>query len=261
MEQALSCHERILVWGDPKVFKVNDKNILGGFMMSSKEVILQKIADAIIAGDENAATALAKEAVNVGVPPFDIIEKALQKALKVVGEKFEKKEYFFVDLQMSGLAAAEVVKTIKPYIKAGEAKYVGTYVIGTVEGDLHDIGKDLVAACLEAAGFKVIDLGVDVPTSKFVEAAVENKADIVGSSAAMAAASKEPQRWIEEALKKAGIRNKLKTMVGGIFVDQQWADEIGADAYGKDCFEAVKKAEELMQKLKEERGPDCMCRR
>jgi methylmalonyl-CoA mutase cobalamin-binding domain/chain len=222
--------------------------------MSSKEVLLKKISEAIIGGDENVAKETSLAAIKAGIPPFEIITKALSESLKVVGEKYEKKEFFYVDLQMAGLAASEVMKTIKPYIKAGEAKFVGTYVIGTVEGDIHDIGKDLVAAVLEAGGFNVIDLGVDVPAAKFVEAAQKYNADIVGSSAAMAAASKMPQKWIEDKLKEAGIRGKVKTMVGGIFVDQEWANEIGADAYGKDCFEALKKAEELMKKLKEERG-------
>jgi methylmalonyl-CoA mutase cobalamin-binding domain/chain len=220
----------------------------------SKEEVLKRLADAVIAGDEDAAKASAKEAIDVGVPPFEAIMKGVCTGLTVVGQKFEALEFFYPDLVVSADTAMRAIDVIKPYMMAGGKKvdYTGTYVIGSVEGDMHDVGKDLVRAMLEAGGFSVIDLGVDVPAQKFVDAAIKNKADIVGSSATLAGGVKMKQKELEEALRKAGIRDKLKTMVGGIVTDDAWAKEINA-VYGADCLEALKKAEELMKKLKEER--------
>jgi len=217
------------------------------------EEILQKIADAIIAGDEDSVKTLVKKAIDDGIPPFDVIQKGVCNGLRVVGEKFEAKEFFYPDLVVAADVTMAAMSVIKPYLKAEKVAYTGTYVIGSVEGDLHDIGKDLVKAMLESGGFRVIDLGVDVPTPRFVEAAKENNADIVGSSATLAGGVKMKQKEIEEALTKAGIRDKIKTMIGGIVTDDAWAKEIGADAWGEDCLDALKKAQELMQKLSEER--------
>ena len=219
----------------------------------NREELLKRIIDAVISGDEDAAKASAKEAVEAGVPPFEAIVKGVCAGLTVVGQKFEAKEFFYPDLVVGADTAMEAIRVIKPYMKAGEATFKGTYVIGTVEGDLHDIGKSLVKTMLEASGFNIIDLGVDTPTPKFVEAVKKYNADIVGSSAVLAGGVKMKQKEIEEALREAGIRDRVKTMVGGVVTDESWAREIGADAWGEDCLDAAKKAEELMSKLKEER--------
>jgi corrinoid protein of di/trimethylamine methyltransferase len=214
------------------------------------EEILKRLADAVVSGDEDAAKASAKEAIEAGIPPFDIILKGVSAGLTVVGQKYESKEFFYPDLVVSADTAMRAIEIIKPHLRTEKAAYTGKFVIGTVEGDLHDIGKDLVKTMLEAGGFNVIDLGVDTPTSKFVEAAKKYNADIVGSSATLAGGTKMKQKEIEDALREAGIRDKIKTMVGGIVTDETWAREIGADAWGADCLDALKKAEELMKKKK-----------
>ena len=219
----------------------------------SKEEVLKRLADAIFSADENAAVTSANEAIDAGVPPFDVVMKGVCAGLTYVGQKFEAKEMFYPDLVVSADTAMKAINVVKPHMKAEAVGYTGTYVIGGVEGDLHDIGKDLVKTMLEAGGFNVIDLGVDVPAQKFVEAAKKYNADIVGSSATLAGVVKMEQKKIEETLRGARIRDKMKTMVGGLITDEAWAREIGADAWGENCLDALKKAEELMKKLKQER--------
>jgi methanogenic corrinoid protein MtbC1 len=208
--------------------------------------------NAIVFGERDVAEALTKGAVDAGVNAYEIIN-AICEGLKVVGEKYEAKEFFIPDLVASADAAMTAKDIIKPRIKTEKMEFTGTYIIGTVEGDFHEIGKDLVVMMLEAGGFKVIDLGVDTPAKRFVEAAIQYNADIVGSSANIFGGIRIQQKEIEKALRNAGIRNKVKTMIGGILTDETWAREIGADAWGKDYIDALKKAKELMKKLKEER--------
>ncbi|MEM2969545.1 MAG: cobalamin-dependent protein [Candidatus Bathyarchaeia archaeon] len=223
--------------------------------MRSSEELFKKEAEAVEIGDVDVAVAVAREAMDAGVSPFEFLMKGICAGLANVGKKFEAKEYFYPDLVCAADTTMEVLKIIKPYFKSsvGSSEKKGTFIIGSVEGDLHDIGKDLVKTVLEASGWTVIDLGVDVPASKFVEAAKNYNADIVGSSVGLGGALKYAQKQIEEGLKEAGLRSNVKTMIGGAFADQAWADEIGADAYGKDCFDALRKAEDLLIKLKEEK--------
>jgi methylmalonyl-CoA mutase cobalamin-binding domain/chain len=213
----------------------------------------KEIADLVVEGDKEAAAVVAREAIEASVSPFDFLMKGICEGLRIVSEKFSAKEFFYPDLVCAAEATMAALSVVKPHLKVEKASFTGTYVIGTVEGDLHDIGKDIVATVLEAAGFKVIDLGVDVPPSRFVEAAKKYDADIVGSSVAIGGVPRVKQKEIEDALREAGIREKIKTMVGGAFTDEKWAIEIGADAWGKDCFDALRKAEELVKKVREER--------
>jgi methylmalonyl-CoA mutase cobalamin-binding domain/chain len=221
----------------------------------SPEEFFKEEAKFVDAGDVDGAVAVAKEAMDAGVSPFDFLMKGICAGLSTVGKKFDAKEMFYPDLVCAADTTMEALKVVKPHMKSGvgKAASAGTFVIGSVEGDLHDIGKDLVATVLEASGWKVVDVGIDAATSKFIEAAKEHNADIVGSSLALGGAPKYKQKEIDDALKEAGLRGKLKVMIGGAFTDEEWAREIGADAWGKDCFDALKKAEELMKKLKEER--------
>jgi len=221
----------------------------------SPEEFFKEEAELVDAGDIDAGVAVAKEAMDAGVSPFDFLMKGICAGLANVGKKFDAKEYFYPDLVCAADATMAALSVVKPHMKSGvgKAAATGTFVIGSVEGDLHDIGKDLVKTVLEASGWKVVDVGIDAPTSKFIEAAKEHNADIVGSSLALGGAPKYEQKAIEDALKEAGLRGKLKVMIGGAFTDEEWSREIGADAWGKDCFDALKKAEELMKKLKEER--------
>ena len=217
----------------------------------SKEENLKQLVDAIVNGDEDATKASAQKLMDSGMDPMEAIMKGVCVGLNIVGEKYEAKEYFYPDLICGADAAMVAMSIIKPHIKKGAAEFKGTFVIGSVEGDLHDIGKGLVAAMLEANGFNVIDLGVDIPATRFAEAVNQHNADIVGSSATLSGGVKMEQKRIQEELVAAGIRDKIGYIIGGVVSDAQWAKTIGADAYGKDCVEAVKISLELMQRLRE----------
>jgi len=217
----------------------------------SKEEILKRLVDAVINGDEDAAKTSAQKLMDSGVDPMEAIMKGVCEGLNIVGQKYEAKEYFYPDLVCGADAAMVAMNVIKPHMKKEKAEFKGTFVIGTVEGDLHDIGKGLVATMVEANGFRVIDLGVDIPATRFAEAVKQHNANIVGASATLAGGVKMEQKKIQEELVAAGIRDKIGYIIGGVVSDAQWAKTIGADAYGKDCVEAVKISLELMQKLKE----------
>lgn len=216
--------------------------------------------EAIVAGNEAAAKAAAKAAMKLNLSPVETLKKGVFKGLKVALQKNKANELSFSGLLACADAASAAIKVIGRRM-GKEALYVGTCVIGTVEGDdcCHDIGKDLVATTLEAGGFKVVNLGMSVSASKFVKAAIKYNADIIASSSSAISDSaiseevKMRQKEIEEALAAAGIRQKVKTLVGGMCTDEQWARKVGADAWGADCLDGLKKANELMRKLEEER--------
>ncbi|MEM2506886.1 MAG: B12-binding domain-containing protein [Nitrososphaeria archaeon] len=217
----------------------------------SREEILTKLQTGVIEGNTEMVKIAANEAVVTRLDPLDAIENGLAKGVRVVGDGFGKGEFFLAEL----VAAAEAMKVgleiLKPLIlqQKKEIKTVGKVVIGTVSGDIHDIGKSIVASLLFAHGFEVIDLGVDVPTEVFVEKVIELKPDILGLSALMTTTMLH-QKDVIEALKKAGIRDKVKVMIGGAVVNHEWAMEIGADAWATDALEAVKKAKELCRRTK-----------
>jgi len=191
---------------------------------------------------------LAREALSRGASPNDVIERALRPAMEEAGRRFEKGEFFLAELVVAGDLFKEVMdEVLLPEIKKrGEAsRKLGTVIIGTVRGDLHDIGKSIVATMLRAAGFEVIDLGVDVPPEKFVEAVKKYNADIVAMSALLTTTMLEMKNVIE-ALKQAGLRDRVKVIVGGAAVTEEFAKEIGADGYGEDAVKAVKICKELL---------------
>lgn len=183
------------------------------------------------------------EALNSGINPVDVVE-VMSKGLEDVGEKYEKGEYFLSELIMAGIMASEITKILKPHLEKSAEKLTGKVVIGTVRGDLHDIGKNIVIAMLSSAGFKVVDLGIDVPFEKFVSAVVREKPDILGMSCLLTIAMDEMKMVIDK-LKEAGLRASVKVMVGGRPITQNFANEIGADAYGSNAVEAVKIAKAL----------------
>lgn len=233
---------------------MEDKFGSEGASITGKQLFI-RIANAIISGDEVAAGVSAREAMDAGFSPVEAIREGVSAGLAVVGEKFAIKEFFYPDLMLGAEAASAATSIINPFLSAAGSSFIGTYVLGTVEGDLHDIGKNIVKSMLAASGFKVIDLGINVPTIRFVEAAKEYNADIVGSSATLGGGGvKLRQKELEDALREAGIRDSIKTMIGGIITTESWAREIGADAWGEDCVDAARKAENLMKKLKEERN-------
>jgi corrinoid protein of di/trimethylamine methyltransferase len=206
-----------------------------------KEDLINKIMEAIINLQLENALEYAKKAIDVGVDPQEIISNSIVKGMEVVGEKFEKGEYFLSELIAAGEIGKQIIELLNPFIKmsAREFRKLGKVVIGTVKGDIHDIGKNIVAMLLDTAGFEVIDLGADVPPDRFVESVAKHDAKIVAMSALLTVTMPEMRGVIEE-LKKAGLRDRVKVIVGGAPVTKEYADEIGADGYGENAFEGVK---------------------
>jgi len=218
-------------------------------MLVDKEELFKKMQKAIYDYDKDGAVKLAKEALASGVDPLEAVEKGFAVAIRDLGEKFDKMEIFLPELVMGAEAMKAAVDVLKEAILAkGETlEKKGTVVIGTVEGDIHDIGKTIVVAMLQAAGFEVVDLGKDVPIPTFVKRAEEVNADIIGASALLTTTMPR-QKDLIEYLKTYGKRDKYFVIVGGAPTTKEWAKEIGADGQGKDAAEAVKLCEELMKK-------------
>jgi corrinoid protein of di/trimethylamine methyltransferase len=213
-----------------------------------KEDLINKIMEAIINLQLEDALEYAKKAIDAGVDPHEIISNSIVKGMEIVGEKFEKGEYFLSELIAAGEIGKQIIELLNPFIKmsARESKKLGKVVIGTVRGDIHDIGKNIVAMLLDTAGFEVIDLGADVPPDRFVEAVARHDAKIVAMSALLTVTMPEMRNVIEE-LKKAGLRDRVKVIVGGAPVTKEYADEIGADGYGENAFEGVKICKSWME--------------
>lgn len=208
---------------------------------------LEKIAKLIEKGDIENVRSLTEELLAKGITSSQIVEEGVVPGMEVVGQKYESGEYFLPELFMAGEAGKVVTEIIKPYLKKEGAKGLGTVVIGTVFGDVHNVGKDLVASTLEGVGFRVINLGEDVASEEFVEATKREDAEIVAMSALITTTMLN-MREVIKALDSAGVRSKVRVMVGGAPLNESFAKEIGADAYGKDPREAVLKARELLSK-------------
>ena len=203
----------------------------------------KRIVEAVLIGDIEETKALTQEILNKGVPPHDVIEKGLMEGMNLVGDKFENREYFLPDLLVATEAVKRATEIIKPHLKGEKGR--GTVVIGTVSGDIHDLGKNLVASTLEASGFRVVDLGVDVTAERFVNAVKEEKANIVAISA-LITTTMLGMKDIIEAMVKDGIRKEVKVMVGGAPLDEEFARKIGADRYARSSRDATRKAVELV---------------
>ncbi len=188
---------------------------------------------------------LTREALQEGVSAQDILDGGLIAAMSVIGERFKRNEIYVPEVLLAARAMKAGMGLLKPILADTGVEPVGRVVLGTVKGDQHDIGKNLVGMMLEGAGFEVIDLGVDTPTERFVEAAREKRADIVGMSALLTTTMPHMKAVIE-ALESGRVM--VKTMVGGAPVTQRFADEIRADAFGRDAAVAVEKAKELIEK-------------
>ncbi|MHA1712520.1 MAG: cobalamin B12-binding domain-containing protein [Candidatus Ranarchaeia archaeon] len=209
--------------------------------------ILEKLSDAIIDGEQENAIKLAKKALDAGVSPLTIIEEGVSKAMRQVGDKFEKFEYFLSDLMIAGEAAKAVSSLVSPLLAEGkqQGSGQGTIVLGTAKGDIHDIGKNIVSVMFETGGFKVVDIGVDASIEKFVDMAEQVKANIIACSALMRTSLPFIKELIEY-LKDKRLREKYKILVGGGAVESKWSKEVGADGYAADASEAVKVAKALM---------------
>ncbi len=206
---------------------------------------LAKLREAVINGDEKGAAAAAKAALAAGVDPVAVVSEGVTPAMGEVGRRFECSEAFVPELLIASRATKAVFEIIKPLLAKQGAQPVGRVVVGTVQGDLHDIGKNLVAALLEGGGFEVTDLGVNIAPEKFVQAAKEKKAQVVGLSALLTTTMPAMKATIE-ALKGAGLKGQVKVMIGGAPITQTFADEIGAEGYGETAAAAVGLAKRLI---------------
>ena len=205
---------------------------------------LQEIADTVIAGKAKLIGGLVQEALDEGNDPTEILNSMIG-AMDVVGERFKNNEIFVPEMLVAARAMKKGVEVLKPHLATGTAGAAGKVVIGTVAGDLHDIGKNLVAMMIESAGFEVIDLGVDVPAEKFVETVRANPDTKIVACSALLTTTMPALRETVATLNEQDFRSGIKVMVGGAPITQAFADEIGADAYTADAASAAQKAKEL----------------
>ncbi len=206
---------------------------------------LKKLHDAILNGDQKTAVAVTEEALAEKMNPQALINQAMIPAMNEAGRRFECEEYFVPELLLAARAMKGSLALLQPLLAESGAEPMGRVIIGTVKGDLHDIGKNLVASMLEGAGFKVIDLGADVSADKFVAAVRDQKPHIVCMSALLTVTMPSMKTTIE-ALRTAGVREQVKVMIGGAPVTQDYASEIGADGYADNASTAVAKARQLI---------------
>lgn len=218
--------------------------------MQEKQAVLSELENAVKNFDREAAVEAAKKALKISMDPVEAIEKGLTKGLREVGDLFGKGELFITHLIAAAEAMSSAIKVLEPEILAKKAKrkVLGRVVIGTVAGDIHDIGKNLVATLLTAAGFEVHDVGKDAPVEKFIEKAKEVEANVIGASALMTVTA-PAQKELADAIAKSGLKAKLVYIVGGAAVRPQWAEEIGA-VYAPDANSAVKVIKSLLEERK-----------
>jgi len=211
------------------------------------EDLLARITESIVEGEPESVVALTRKALESGLQPLEIINQGLVPGVNVAGEKFARGEFFLPHLLIAAKGMQAAMELLEPELGARQQVHeaVGTVVIGTVQGDIHEIGKSLVGTMLSANGFKVYDLGVDVPKEDFVARVKETGADLLGLSALLTT-TMIGQREVIENLVQAGIRDQVKVIVGGAPVSQAWADEIGADAYAENAMDAVEVARRVL---------------
>ena len=207
--------------------------------------IKTQLYDNVINGDAGGVVELTTQALQEGLQAGELLNDVLIPAMADVGQRLERQEFFVPEMLVAARAMKSGVEVLRPHLVAAGVKPIGTVVMGTVSGDLHDIGKNLVLMMLEGTGFRVVDLGVDVSADKFVAGVREHKPQLVGMSALLTT-TMMGMKAIVEALKKAGMRDQVKLMIGGAPVTQRFADEIGADIYAADASSAARKAKEAM---------------
>jgi corrinoid protein of di/trimethylamine methyltransferase len=212
----------------------------------SKDDVLKKLQDSILKYDSAAAVSAAKAVIQTKMDPLEAIEKGLVPPIEQIGEKFEKMEIYLPELMLAADAMKSALTLLLPMIPAGSKATKGAVIIGTVQGDVHEIGKNIVSSMLMAGGFNVVDLGVDVKTSVFVDEAKKAGAKIVGASALMSSTIGS-QKDLVDYLSSLGIRKKYAVMVGGGPTTDEWAKEIGADGWGENAVSAVKLATKFVK--------------
>ena len=206
-----------------------------------------ELTKVVVSGDSDASLELTRKAMNAGISAREILGRGLLPAMEIIGEQFEKEEVWFPELLMAADAMKAAVALLRPELSKNKVPSVGKYVIGTVEGDAHDIGKNIVKMMLEQNGWEVTDLGTDVPIEKFCSVIKEDSFDILGLSALLTVTMPAMDNVIK-ALRAAGLRDKVKVMIGGAPITQSFADQIGADAYAKNAVEAARKAKGLVSR-------------
>jgi len=206
---------------------------------------LRQLECAIVKGNIKKATAMAEKCLETGYPPRVIIDQGVLKAMEEVGKKWKVYEYFIPNVLVSAMATKLCLNILRPLLKVPGSRFIGKAVAGTVEGDIHDIGKNIVIMFMEAAGFEVIDLGVDVAPGSFIKAVKKEKANLLILSCLYTVNMKAMEDTVI-ALGKTGLKGKVKTLIGGAPITQGFATSIGADGYGRDALEGVRKARELI---------------
>ena len=209
------------------------------------EPMTTELYDAILNGNAKQAVETTRRALEAGTPAMDLVSRQMVPAMDEVGKRFECEEYFVPELLLAARAMKGALELIRPLLAASGAEPAGRVVIGTVKGDLHDIGKNIVAAMLEGGGFEVIDLGADVPAERFVAAVESRRANLVCLSALLTVTMGSMKTTID-ALQQAGVRERVKVMVGGAPVTDRFAQQIGADGYGENAVAAVALARRLV---------------
>lgn len=214
-------------------------------MGATKEVLLKRLETCVVEMEEEEVVETAREYLEAGYPAIDGIMQGLVEGMNRAGELFEEEEYFVTDILLCSDAMYAGLEVMKPHLEESGNSHKRKGVIGVVEGDTHDIGKNLVKIMMETAGFEMIDLGRDVPLQKFVDTAKQEEAELVCMSTLMTTTMAGMQTVIQ-LLKEAGIRDKVKVMVGGGPLSQSYADKIGADGYSQNAMEAVRLAKKLL---------------
>ena len=205
----------------------------------------EELYESVVNGDGEAVKELTARGVAEGLSASELLNTVLIPAMTDVGQRFERQEFFVPEMLVAARAMKFGVEVLRPHLVAAGVKPIGTVVMGTVQGDLHDIGKNLVIMMLEGTGFRVVDLGVDVPADKFVAAIKEHQPDLVAMSALLTTTMMAMKAAVE-ALQKAGVRDQVKVMVGGAPLTQKFADDIGADIYAVDASSAARRAKEAV---------------
>ena len=209
--------------------------------------VLNQICEQLMKGKANEVKALVEQALAAGEKPGDILNKGLLAGMGVIGERFKKNEVYVPEVLIAARAMKAGMSVLQPKLASAGVQPIGTAVIGTVKGDLHDIGKNLVGMMLEGAGFKVVDLGIDVDAQKFLNGARDNKAQVIGVSALLTTTMTN-MKAVVDAVKGSDMAGKVKVMIGGAPVTQAFCDEIGASGYAPDAASAADLAKQLLKK-------------
>jgi methylmalonyl-CoA mutase cobalamin-binding domain/chain len=207
---------------------------------------LAELRQAVLEGEDITAEALAKQAVAEGIPAREILDQSVMGGIQDAAVLWQKNEYFLPDMVMSAEAFRQAMTVVEPLISNREQQYAGRYLIGTVAGDMHDLGKMIVVAMLRGAGFEVIDLGEDVPRQTFLQKVAELQPDVLGLGCYMTTTMAEVTEIVRE-IKSGDLSDKVSVMVGGVPTSQDFADQIGADAWGKDAIDTVNKCRALLE--------------